>query len=181
MTDQITIQANSVEWIKEQPSAIFDLIVADPPYNVGKDYGTTVDNINKYEYLQFLHAWTSEASPLLKPHGTIYVFMGFRFYHTYTIYLRRNADYFSIHEFVGIILKVKIEDRGSQYGMTTYSCSRSIQGISRSTWTTSMYPKNTIAVSITCAVRIQAMFGNFPTFIIVKETVRLILPRNLKV
>lgn len=79
MTDQITIQANSVEWIKEQPSAIFDLIVADPPYNVGKDYGTTVDSIDKYEYLQFLHAWISEASRLLKPHGTIYVFMGFRF------------------------------------------------------------------------------------------------------
>jgi len=56
MTDQITIQANSVEWIKEQPSATFDLIVADPPYNVGKDYGTMVDSVDKYEYLQFLHA-----------------------------------------------------------------------------------------------------------------------------
>ena len=79
MTKQTTIHANSVEWMKDQPSSTFDLIVADPPYNVGKDYGTTVDSIAKDDYLAFLHEWTTEATRLLKPDGTIYVFMGFRF------------------------------------------------------------------------------------------------------
>ena len=79
MTEQTTVNANSIEWMKEQPSSTFDLIIADPPYNVGKDYGTTVDNVTKEEYLKFLHEWTAEAERLLKPDGTIYVFMGFRF------------------------------------------------------------------------------------------------------
>lgn len=79
MPEQTTIHANSVEWMKDQPSSTFDLIVADPPYNVGKDYGTTVDNVAKDEYLKFLQEWTTEATRLLKPDGTIYVFMGFRF------------------------------------------------------------------------------------------------------
>lgn len=79
MTKQITINADSVKWMKDQPSATFDLIVADPPYNVGKNYGTTIDSVEKDEYLNNLREWTTEASRLLKPHGTIYVFMGFRF------------------------------------------------------------------------------------------------------
>ncbi|MBC6403314.1 MAG: site-specific DNA-methyltransferase [Hyphomonadaceae bacterium] len=79
MAEQTTIHANSLEWMKGQPSSIFDLVIADPPYNVGKDYGTTVDSIKKDEYLKFMLEWTSEAARLLKPDGTIYVFMGFRF------------------------------------------------------------------------------------------------------
>ena len=79
MTDQIIVHANSVKWMKEQPSSTFDLVIADPPYNVGKDYGTTIDNVEKGEYLEFLREWVKEATRLLKPYGTIYVFMGFRF------------------------------------------------------------------------------------------------------
>lgn len=79
MTEHITINSDSIKWMKEQPSSTFDLIVADPPYNVGKDYGTTVDSVDKDEYIKSLREWTTEASRLLKPHGTIYVFMGFRF------------------------------------------------------------------------------------------------------
>ena len=79
MAEQTAIHANSTEWMKNQPSSTFDLIIADPPYNAGKNYGTTVDRIAKDEYLKFLHEWTTEATRLLKPDGTIYVFMGFRF------------------------------------------------------------------------------------------------------
>jgi DNA modification methylase len=79
MSEQTVIQANSIEWMREQPSHTFDLIIADPPYNVGKDYGTTLDSASKEDYLAFLSDWTQEASRILKPNGTIYVFMGFRF------------------------------------------------------------------------------------------------------
>ena len=79
MSEQIVVQANSIEWMREQPSHTFDLIIADPPYNVGKDYGTTLDSVSKEDYLTFLADWTQEASRILKPNGTIYVFMGFRF------------------------------------------------------------------------------------------------------
>lgn len=79
MTDQISITADALDWMKNQTPFSFDLVIADPPYNVGKNYGTTIDDKEKESYLLFLRAWATEATQLLKPNGTIYVFMGFRF------------------------------------------------------------------------------------------------------
>jgi DNA modification methylase len=56
-----------------------DLIVADPPYNLDKDYGNNHDSKEFGEYLNFSRSWLSEAQRVLKDTGTIYVFMGFRF------------------------------------------------------------------------------------------------------
>lgn len=94
MAEQKIIEANAIEWMKDQASASFDLVVADPPYNVGKNYGTTHDSIKREEYLNFLREWTVEASRLLRPNGTIYIFMGFRFIsHLYDI-LENTCDLF---------------------------------------------------------------------------------------
>ncbi len=54
-------------------------IVADPPYNLGKDYGNNHDLKGFDEYLDFSKDWLTEAKRVLKPNGTIYVFMGVRF------------------------------------------------------------------------------------------------------
>lgn len=56
-----------------------DLIIADPPYNLGKDYGNTHDLKTFDDYLIFSREWLSEAFRVLKKTGTIYVFMGVRF------------------------------------------------------------------------------------------------------
>lgn len=56
-----------------------DLIVADPPYNLGKDYGNNHDVHGFEEYLSFSRNWLHQAHRILKPSGTLYVFMGFRF------------------------------------------------------------------------------------------------------
>ena len=56
-----------------------DLVIADPPYNLGKDYGNNHDVKGFDEYLKFSRGWLGEARRILKPTGTIYVFMGFRF------------------------------------------------------------------------------------------------------
>lgn len=56
-----------------------DLIVADPPYNLGKDYGNNHDVQGFDEYILFSRLWLSQAHRILKPTGTLYVFMGFRF------------------------------------------------------------------------------------------------------
>ncbi|WP_300074184.1 site-specific DNA-methyltransferase [uncultured Ruegeria sp.] len=94
MTKQTIIHADSVDWMKDQPSSTYDLIISDPPYNVGKDYGTTVDSVTKQEYLEFLRDWTSEATRLLTPDGTIYVFMGFRFISYLYEILENECDLF---------------------------------------------------------------------------------------
>ena len=65
--------------MKTLPSSSVDLIVADPPYNLGKDYGNNTDRKEWHEYEEFTVQWLTEAARLLKPTGSIYVFMGVRF------------------------------------------------------------------------------------------------------
>jgi len=72
-------QGDSLELIKNLPSCSVDLIIADPPYNLGKDYGESNDSFSYEEYIKFSEYWLSEAHRILKPTGTIYVFMGVRF------------------------------------------------------------------------------------------------------
>ena len=73
------IQGNALELLKGQSSRSVDLIVADPPYNLGKDYGNNDDTRGFEEYLEFSRRWLAEAKRILKTTGTIYVFMGVRF------------------------------------------------------------------------------------------------------
>ena len=63
----------------EMKSDSVDLIVADPPYNLGKDYGNNHDVQGFDEYISFSRNWLRQSHRILKPSGTLYVFMGFRF------------------------------------------------------------------------------------------------------
>lgn len=56
-----------------------DLIIADPPYNLGKDYGNNRDLKAWHEYEDFTRNWIKQAVRLLKPTGSLYIFMGARF------------------------------------------------------------------------------------------------------
>lgn len=50
-----------------------DLIFADPPYNLGKDYGNGSDSWkDKSEYLNWCYAWIDECFRVLKDNGTAY-------------------------------------------------------------------------------------------------------------
>lgn len=79
MTDQTIITGDAVEVLGSIESESIDLVIADPPYNLGKDYGNNHDIKGFDEYLDFSRDWIREAHRVLKPDGTIYVFMGFRF------------------------------------------------------------------------------------------------------
>ena len=79
MIEQKIILGDAINEMKKLTSKTFDLIIADPPYNLGKNYGNNHDIKGFEEYLIFSKNWIREAYRLLKPCGTIYVFMGFRF------------------------------------------------------------------------------------------------------
>lgn len=72
-------QGDALQLFKDIKSETVDLIVADPPYNLSKDYGNRSDDRSFEDYIAFTRQWTAEAKRVLKPTGTIYVFMGFRF------------------------------------------------------------------------------------------------------
>ncbi len=79
MTDIEIITRDAIEELGELDTASVDLIVADPPYNLGKDYGNNHDIKGFQDYLVFSREWLRQAKRIMKPSGTIYVFMGFRF------------------------------------------------------------------------------------------------------
>lgn len=73
------ICGDAIAEMQQLKSNSIDLIIADPPYNLGKDYGNGSDTKNYTDYIQFTQQWTKEATRILKQTGTLYVFMGFRF------------------------------------------------------------------------------------------------------
>jgi len=70
---------DAAETMARFPPKSVDLICADPPYNLGKDYGSTIDKQDWAAYERFMRCWLGEAVKVLRDNGTIYVFMGVRF------------------------------------------------------------------------------------------------------
>lgn len=79
MTECKLVVGDAVEKLRHIETGSIDLVIADPPYNLGKNYQNNIDKKSFDEYIIFSREWLSEASRVLKPDGTIYVFMGFRF------------------------------------------------------------------------------------------------------
>ena len=57
-----------IEMRKIESSSV-DLIIADPPYNLGKDYGNNGDMKDVDEYLEFSRRWIRDCCRILKPSG----------------------------------------------------------------------------------------------------------------
>lgn len=47
------IRGNALEELKKLETESIDLIIADPPYNLSKDYISTKDNLEFEQYLTF--------------------------------------------------------------------------------------------------------------------------------
>ena len=55
--------------------ASVDLVVADPPYGLGKDYGNDSDRLGAQEYLAWSRRWVDAVLPKMKANGSLYVFL----------------------------------------------------------------------------------------------------------
>ena len=55
--------------------ASVDLVVADPPYGLGKDYGNDSDCLSGEQYLEFSRRWIDAVCPKLARNGSLYVFL----------------------------------------------------------------------------------------------------------
>lgn len=49
-------------------------ILADPPYNIGKDFGNDSDKQDLDKYLEWCDVWIKECLRILKPNGTFYIY-----------------------------------------------------------------------------------------------------------
>lgn len=61
------------------PDGSIDLILTDPPYGLGKDYGNDSDKQASADYLAWTERWINAALPKLKPAGSLYIFLTWRY------------------------------------------------------------------------------------------------------
>lgn len=72
-------QGDCIKLMKDIADGTVDLVIADPPYNLGKEYGEGRDVFTHEEYINFSKQWLTECHRILKNTGSIYVFAGFRY------------------------------------------------------------------------------------------------------
>lgn len=68
------VQADCLEYLKTLPADVAQVIIADPPYNIGKDFGNDSDKQPLPAYLTWCDAWITECLRVLKPGGSFYIY-----------------------------------------------------------------------------------------------------------
>jgi len=63
-----------IEGMKKIQSETVDIIICDPPYNIGKDFGNDSDKQKMDDYLLWCDKWIAECLRILKPQGTLYIY-----------------------------------------------------------------------------------------------------------
>lgn len=71
--NSMAILGNSIEVLKKMKSKTVNLIFADAPYNIGKDFGNNKDKWENVEaYISWCKEWIDECMRVLKDDGTMY-------------------------------------------------------------------------------------------------------------
>ena len=69
-------QGDCLELLRKIPDSSINLIVTDPPYNIGKSFAN--DNLTKKEFLEWCKKWIIELNRIVKYGGAIYLTLGFQ-------------------------------------------------------------------------------------------------------
>ena len=68
------INSDVLEGLRKIPANSCDIIIADPPYNIGKDFGVNKDKMELKEYIEWSKQWIKECTRVLKPSGTMFIY-----------------------------------------------------------------------------------------------------------
>ena len=118
---------DALEGIKLIPDQSIDLVIADPPYGLGKDYGNDSDRKKQAEFLEWTELWASTVIPKIKLNGSLYIFTTWRYSPEIFVYLKSHLTmvneiiwdrkvpsmggstrkYSSVHDTIGFFVKSK--------------------------------------------------------------------------
>ncbi len=124
--DQVFNQ-DALDGMKILPDESIDLIVADPPYNLGKDYGNDSDKQESEAFLRWTAEWLNLAISKLKSNGSLYIFTTWRYSPEIFVFLKSKMlmlneiiwdrkvpsmggstrRYSSVHDTIGFFAKSK--------------------------------------------------------------------------
>jgi site-specific DNA-methyltransferase (adenine-specific) len=66
-------QGEAIEILRQYPDESVDLVFADPPYNLDKDYTIYDDEQADHKYVEWCNKWLAEYIRILKPTGSLFV------------------------------------------------------------------------------------------------------------
>jgi len=73
------LNQDCIRGMEDLPDNSIDLIIADPPYGLDKDFGNDSDKVKGEEYLEFSKKWTDIAIRKLKDNGSLYIFLTWQY------------------------------------------------------------------------------------------------------
>ena len=68
------INMDAIEGLKKIPENSVDVVLIDPPYNIGKDFGNSKYKMEMQEYVSWCKQWMDESTRILKDTGTLYIY-----------------------------------------------------------------------------------------------------------
>lgn len=71
---QQIVHADCIVEMKKLKAESVDIIICDPPYNIGKNFGNNSDKQEMKQYLSWCDEWINECVRILKPKGTMYIY-----------------------------------------------------------------------------------------------------------
>jgi len=75
MASHKLITGDCVVEMRKMESESIDLILTDPPFNIGKEYGGVYKDNKKFDdYVDWCKTWLKECIRLLKNDGSLYLF-----------------------------------------------------------------------------------------------------------
>lgn len=123
----IIYNRDALNFIKDLPDDSIDLVVADPPYCLGKDYGNNSDKMQPEEYLNWTYSWVDKIIPKIKETGSFYIFLTWRYSPEIFSYIKKKMtmineiiwdrrvpsmggstrSFTSVHDTIGFFVKSK--------------------------------------------------------------------------
>ena len=68
------ILGDAVKELRKLPDNSCDIIICDPPYNIGKDFGNNQDKRDLEEYIAWCKSWINECIRIMKPTATMFIY-----------------------------------------------------------------------------------------------------------
>lgn len=97
--NSLVIFNDCIETLKKMKEKSVDLIFADPPYNLGKDFGNDSDSwSDRKQYIEWCYAWIDECFRVLKDDGTFYLMNSTQNIPYISIYLQEK--YYIVNDIV---------------------------------------------------------------------------------
>lgn len=118
----ILYNADCLTVMRGIPDDSVDVIFADPPFNLSKNYGTGIsDSLGEREYLEWCRAWLDECCRILAPGGSLFVYNIPKWLTYYTGWLNEKLTF---RHWIAISIKFSLPIQGrlypAHYGMLYY-------------------------------------------------------------